>query len=71
MSDRLPALDEGLTSSEALAQHLNALHTTGRVYIETEANERILGGGGALRGNISIAYTEHLSNVCYYVYENH
>ena len=45
MSDRLHARDEGLTSSEVLAQHLNALHTTGRVYIETEANERIRGGG--------------------------
>ena len=43
MSDRLPALDEGLTSSEALAQHFNALHTTSRAYIETEANERIRG----------------------------
>ena len=45
LSDRLPGL-EGSTSSEALAQRLNALPTTGRVYLETEANERIRGGGG-------------------------
>ena len=34
----LPAL-ENSTSSEILAQHLNALHDARRAYIETEANE--------------------------------
>ena len=34
MTDGLPAL-EGSTSSETLAQHLNAMHATRRAYIET------------------------------------
>ena len=51
MTDGLPAL-EGSTSSERLAQHLNAMHATRRAYIETESNERIR---RALRGKIRAA----------------
>ena len=40
MTDRLPAL-EGATSSQVLAQHLNALHAARKAFIESEADERI------------------------------
>lgn len=40
MNDTLPAL-EGTTSSEIFAQHLNALHAARKVFIQTEADERI------------------------------
>lgn len=40
MTDKLPALD-GITSSEAFAQHLNVLHEARKAYIETESNERV------------------------------
>ena len=43
---------EGSTSSEIFAKHLNALHSSRRAYIETEANERIR---RALRGKIRAA----------------
>ena len=51
MTDGLPGL-EGSTSSEIFAKHLNALHSSRRAYIETEANERIR---RALRGKIRAA----------------
>ena len=51
MTDGLPAL-EGSTSSERLAQHLNAMYATRRAYIESESNERIR---RALRGKIRAA----------------
>ena len=40
MSDNLPAM-EGTTSSEVFAKHLNALHAARKIFIESEANERI------------------------------
>ena len=40
MTDKLPAM-EGLTSSEILAKHLNALHSARQAYIRSEADERI------------------------------
>jgi len=40
MTEELPAL-QGMTSSEVFAEHLNALHASRRVFIETEADERI------------------------------
>jgi hypothetical protein len=40
MSDSLPAL-HGTTSSEEFARHLNVLHAARRVFIQTEADERI------------------------------
>ena len=51
MTDGLPGL-EGSTSSDTFAQHLNALHSSRRAYIQTEANERIR---RALRGKIRAA----------------
>ncbi len=40
MTEKLPALD-GVTQSEVLAKHLNALHAGRKAFIETEADERI------------------------------
>lgn len=40
MTDKLPALN-GITSSEAFAQHLNVLHKARKAYIQTKSNERI------------------------------
>lgn len=40
MTDKIPAL-EGSTSSEILAEHLNALHQARRAFIQSEAEERI------------------------------
>ena len=40
VTDGLPGL-EGSTSSDTFAQHLNALHSSRRAYIQTEANGRI------------------------------
>ena len=40
MNDNLPAL-EGTRSSEVFARHLNTLHAARRVFIQTEADERI------------------------------
>ena len=40
MTDKLPALN-GVTSSEAFTQHLNALHEARKAYIQTESNERV------------------------------
>ena len=40
MNDNLPAL-EGSTSSEVFAKHLNALHAARKIFIQTEAEERI------------------------------
>jgi len=40
MKNTLPALD-GCTSSEVFAKHLNALHDARKVFIQTEADERI------------------------------
>ena len=40
MTDNLPAL-EGVTTSESTAKHLNALHSARKVYIQSEAHERV------------------------------
>ena len=40
MSDNLPAL-EGSTSSEIFAKHLNALHAARKLFIQSEADERV------------------------------
>jgi hypothetical protein len=40
MTDKPPAL-EGVTTSEVLAKHLNALHAARRAFIQSEADERI------------------------------
>ena len=40
MNDNLPAL-EGKISSEEFAKHLNALHATRKIFIQTEADARI------------------------------
>ena len=40
LTDDLPAL-EGVTSSELLAKHLNALHSARRAFIENESSEKL------------------------------
>ena len=40
MTDNLPAL-EGVTTSESIAKHLNALLSARKVYIQSEAHEHV------------------------------
>ena len=40
MTDNLPPF-EGVTTSEAIAKHLNAFHSARKVYIESEAYEHV------------------------------
>ena len=40
MNDNMPALD-GTTNNEVFAKHVNALHAACKIFIQTEADERI------------------------------
>ena len=42
MNDNMPAL-EGTTYNDVFAKHVNALHAARRIFIQTEADERIRG----------------------------
>ena len=53
MNDNLPAL-EGSTSSEVFAKHLNALHAARKIFIQTEAEERIRRALRKKLGHLSI-----------------
>ena len=64
LNDRLPAL-EGVTTSEMIANNLNAMHKARKAYIESESSERLR---RALRHNVrsSIAYKYNNGDLVYY-----
>lgn len=68
MTDGLPAM-EGKTQSQILANHLNALHSARRAFIQTESSERIR---RAMRSRVRASEEVlHHGDMVYYKREKH